>query len=298
MRTNKPNAYTASDTFTALLFCFALIALILLCIIVPVTGTFIKSLYRQVSYLPTRYVGFDNFSFLFSNSQFIYAVFFTLIFTCTAVVSESIIGLIFALLLNRSFPGRTILRALVLIPWAIPTIISAKIWKLVFDYSDGILNYILLATHLSSAKINFFASVSSAFVAILAAEIWKTTPFMVIIFLAGLQAIPQHLYQQAIIDGSRQAKRFLTITLPLIKPILIVALIFRTIDSLRIFDLIFVLTGGGPGGQTKSITMVGFEYYSNDLFGKGSAVSVISFLLVMFITVLYLRVGNFYKQIQ
>ncbi|MBD3321371.1 MAG: ABC transporter permease subunit, partial [Chitinivibrionales bacterium] len=122
---------------------------------------------------------------------------------------------------------------------------------------------------------------------------WKTTPFMVLIILAGLQAIPQEIYYQARIDGAGMVKRFFAITLILLKPVLIIALIFRTIDSLRIFDLVYVLTGGGPGGTTRTLSVLGFEHYLADSFGRGSAVSVATFMVVLAITLVYIKAGRF-----
>jgi multiple sugar transport system permease protein len=121
---------------------------------------------------------------------------------------------------------------------------------------------------------------------------------MTILLLAGLQAIPQELYAQARIDGAGALRRFFTITLPLIKPVLFIALIFRTIDSLRIFDLVYVLTGGGPGGSTRTLSLLGFEYFSNDRFGMGSAVSVMTFVLAFLFTFLYIRGGGFSRQLR
>lgn len=277
----------------ALLFLLPLVLIILLFIFLPVMGTFINSLYRDVSYLPRSFVGLAHYQEIFSSPEFWQALGFTLSFVFAAVAGEMLFGLIFALLLNENFPGRGLLRALVLIPWAIPTIISAKTWKLIYDYSYGIINHLLQASALVETKINWFGSGISAFWAIVIADVWKTTPFVVIILLAGLQGISEDLYKQARIDGSRLWGRFIKITLPLLAPVLAVSLIFRTIDTMRVFDLIYVLTGGGPGGETKSLSFLGYEYFRNDTFGLGSSISVIMFFISLIFTLFYLKIGRF-----
>ncbi|MBD3421858.1 MAG: ABC transporter permease subunit [Chitinivibrionales bacterium] len=285
------------QTALAYVFLVPSLALVAAFVLAPITGTFITSLYRDSSYLANKYVGIANFVAILGDEGFYQALGVTVMFTIVAVCFEAVIGLLFAILLHEQFAGRGALRALILIPWAIPTIISAKMWKLIFDYTYGILNVVLLDLGLIGDKVNWLGSSVAAFWCIIAAEVWKTTPFMVILLLAGLQAIPADLYQQARVDGAGVLKRFSSITLPLVKPVLLIALIFRTIDSLRIFDLIFVLTGGGPGGATKSLSMLGYEYFTADRFGLGSAVSLLMFGLACIFTLVYLRFGRFREQL-
>jgi multiple sugar transport system permease protein len=290
--------YETKEVINAYLFLLPLIGLVFAFVLFPVLATSFNSLFRDVTYLPREFVGFRNYADLFSNADFLRAMRFTLIFTLTAVILEAFLGMMFALLLNESFKGRGLLRTVVLIPWAIPTIVSAKIWKLIFDYTYGVLNFLVLTLGLSSDKINWLGSSIAAFWSLVIAEVWKTTPFMVLILLAGLQAIPRDVYKQAQVDGAGIGKRLWRITFPLIRPVLTIALIFRTIDSLRIFDLVYVLTGGGPGGATKTLSMLGFEYYSHDSFGRGSAVSVITFLIVFIVTLFYVRAGRFEESLK
>lgn len=285
--------YESREVLTAYLFLIPALFVIIAFVLIPVLGTFWGSLFRDVTYLPRKFIGIQNFLYVVGNADFWRALRFTLLFTVTAVILETFFGMLFALLLNETFKGRVFLRTIILIPWAIPTIVSAKVWKLIFDYTYGILNFLVVNLGFSGGKINWLGSSFAAFWSLITAEVWKTTPFVVIILLAGLQAIPQDLYRQAKIDGAGIFKRFRTITLKLIQPVLIIALIFRTIDSLRIFDLVYVLTGGGPGGSTKPLSMLGFEMYTNDLFGKGSAVSIITFCIVFLITIVYLKAGKF-----
>jgi len=286
------------EVVTAYLFLFPAIAVVIAFVLIPVAGTFINSFFRDVTYLPKKFIGVHNFGSILTDFDFWNAFRFTLLFTVVAVALETVCGLLFALLLNEHFKGRGMLRAVILIPWAIPTIISAKVWKLIFDYSYGVLNYCIVLLGISGDKINWMGTSFAAFWALIIAEVWKTTPFVVIILLAGLQAVPQEIYKQAQIDGAGMWKRFRAITLPVIRPVLLIALIFRTIDSLRIFDLVYVLTGGGPGSSTKTLSVIGFEMYTNDLFGKGSAVSVITFCVVFAITIAYLKIGKFKESLE
>jgi trehalose/maltose transport system permease protein len=281
------------ETRTALAYLAPILVFVTVFVLVPVIGTFVDSLFRDVSYEPRTFVGLQNFVTLARDGDFWRAFAFTLAFTAVAVALEGILGLGFALLLHQRFPGRTVLRALVLLPWAIPTIVAAKIWKLVFEYDYGVLNSLLAATGLATEKVHWLGTANGAFGALLVAEVWKTTPFVVVVLLAGLQAIPGELDRQARVDGARMFRRFFRITLPLLRPVLVVALVFRTIDSLRIFDLVYVLTGGGPGGRTDTLSLLGYEHFTNDRFGLGSAVAVVAFVLAFGVTLVYLRVGRF-----
>ncbi|MGD8399624.1 MAG: sugar ABC transporter permease [Bacillota bacterium] len=285
--------YEKTEVSAAYLFILPVLITVFVFILVPVIGTFWESLFRDVSFLPPKFLGWANYRQIFTKLEFWAALNFTLLFTGTAVFLELVFGLLFALVLNETFPGRGIFRAALLIPWAVPTVVSAKMWKLMFDYTYGIINNLLLGAGMADGRINWLGNSVSAFGALVIADVWKTTPFVAIILLAGLQAIPGELYQQAQVDGTGMAKVWRRITLPLLKPIITVALIFRTIDSLRIFDLIYVLTGGGPGGATRSLSFLGYQYFSNDRFGMGSTIAVIMFLIAFTITVIYIKFGKF-----
>lgn len=280
-----------SPTAQAWLFLSPVLVFMALFVVVPVAGTIVNALYRDVSYLPRVFVGMGNFRALLASRTLPAALTFTLLFTVAAVSLQTVLGVSFALLLHERFAGRTLLRTAILVPWALPTIVSGKTWKLIFDYSYGILNHLLLECGIIDQRINWLGTPGGALWSIVAAEVWKTTPFMVIIVLAGLQGLPRDIYQQARIDGAGMVRRLLTITLPLLRPVVAIALVFRTIDSLRIFDLVFVLTGGGPGGSTASLSMLGYEYFSNDRFGMGSAVSLLTFAVAFACTLVYLRLG-------
>ena len=291
---NQNHRFTGKgDVRSAWLFNLPLVLLTAAFILVPVGGTLLTSLQRDVTFLPDRFVGLQNYLRLFSDLHFWQSVRFTLLFVLVSVTLELGFGMTFALLLNENLPGRGLLRVIVLVPWAIPIAVSARVWQLVYNYEFGLFNYLVQHMGLSDNPVNWLGSSTGAFAAIVISDVWKTTPFMAIILLAGLSTIPQDLYRQAMVDGTHFVQRFRHITLPLLRPVIAVALLFRTIDAIRIFDLIYVLTGGGPGGATTSLSLFSFRYYVSGDFGYGSAISLIVFLVAGVLAVGYLRVGKF-----
>lgn len=219
------------------------------------------------------------------------AVWNTVRFTVIAVTLETVFGMIVALALNAEFRGRGIVRAAILIPWAIPTIVSAKMWAWMLNDQFGIINDILLDLGLISEAIAWTASPDTAMIAVIIVDVWKTTPFMALLILAGLQMIPNDIYEAAKIDGVHPLKVFWRITLPLVRPALMVAIIFRCLDSLRIFDLIYVLTPNNA--QTKSMSVFAREYlFDFDKFAYGSAASTLLFLVIAVITVVTIVAGR------
>jgi multiple sugar transport system permease protein len=290
--------YEKKEVRSAWLFLAPLLLVVGVFILLPVIGTFLNSLYLDVSFLPKQFVGLRNYADLLGSLDFWQSLRFTLAYTVAAVVLEGFFGVVFALLLNETFKGRGFLRVVILIPWAIPTIVSARTWQLIYEYNYGIMNYLVMQLGLAPERINWMGTEFGAFWALVFADVWKTTPFVVLILLAGLQAIPEDLYQQAKVDGAGLFRRFYKITLPILKPVLIIALIFRTIDSLRMFDLVYVLTGGGPGGSTQTLSYLGFAAFANDNFGMGSTVSIVTFMISFAITLVYLRAGKFSEQLK
>ena len=219
------------------------------------------------------------------------AVWNTVRFSIVSVVFETIFGLIVALVLNAEFRGRALVRAAILIPWAIPTIVSAKMWAWMLNDQFGIINDILLNMGLISERIAWTANVDTAMTAVLIVDIWKTTPFMALLILAGLQMVPRDIYEAARIDGVHPVKVFFKITLPLIKPALMVAIIFRMLDALRIFDLVYVLTPNSAATKTMSVisreNMIDF-----DKFAYGAAQSTLLFAIIAIVVSLYIWLGR------
>lgn len=219
------------------------------------------------------------------------AVYNTVWFTVISVTLETVIGLVVALVLNAEFKGRGLVRAAILIPWAIPTIVSAKMWAWMMNDQFGILNDIFIRLGLIDAPIAWTASPDTAMIAVLIVDTWKTTPFMSLLILAGMQMVPNDIYEAARIDGINPVKVFWRVTLPLIRPALMVAVIFRGLDALRIFDLIYVLT---PNNE-RTISMSVFarqNLFEFDKFAYGSAASTCLFLIIAVITILYIYLGR------
>ncbi len=219
------------------------------------------------------------------------AVWNTFRFAIISVSIETVLGLLVALVLNAEFKGRALVRAAILIPWAIPTIVSAKLWAWMFNDQFGMINDLLMNLGLISQKIAWTANVDTAMYAVLIVDIWKTTPFMALLCLAGLQMIPRDMYEAAKIDGIHPIKVFFKVTLPLVKPALMVAVIFRLLDALRIFDLIYVLTPNSSA--TKTMSVISRENLIDfDKFAYGSAQSTLLFLIIALSVVLYIWLGR------
>ncbi|KQV28406.1 sugar ABC transporter permease [Rhizobium sp. Root1203] len=215
----------------------------------------------------------------------------TLKFTVLSVAIETTLGLIVALVLNAQFAGRGIVRAAILIPWAIPTIVSAKMWAWMLNDQFGILNDILLGLGLISQKIAWTANPDTAMIAVLIVDVWKTTPFMALLILAGLQMVPADIYEAAKIDGVNPVKVFWRLTLPLVRPAIMVAVIFRMLDAMRIFDLIYVLTPNNAKTKTMSV-MARENLFDFDKFAYGATASTVLFLIIATVTVLYIWLGR------
>lgn len=215
----------------------------------------------------------------------------TLRFALYSVSFEAVFGMIVALVLNAEFKGRGIVRAAILVPWAIPTIVSAKMWSWMLNDQFGILNDLGMKLGLLSQKVAWTANSDTAMTAVLIVDIWKTTPFMALLILAGLQMVPKDIYEAADIDGVHPIKQFYRITLPLVRPALMVAIIFRLLDALRIFDLIYVLTPNSDATKTMSV-MARENLFDFDKFAYGSAMSTMLFLIIAILTILYIWLGK------
>ncbi|MGV1905429.1 carbohydrate ABC transporter permease [Agrobacterium cavarae] len=215
----------------------------------------------------------------------------TVKFTIVSVSLETVLGLIVALVLNAEFKGRGFVRAAILIPWAIPTIVSARMWSWMLNDQFGILNDMMLSLGLISQKIAWTANPETAMTAVLIVDVWKTTPFMALLILAGLQMVPKDMYEAAKVDGIHPIKVFWRVTLPMIRPALMVAVIFRMLDAMRVFDLIYILTPNNA--QTRTLSVLAREnLFDFDKFAYGAAVSTMLFLIIASITIVYMWLGR------
>ena len=239
----------------------------------------------------SAFAGLRNYADLFSAHQFVPALVRTLGFTVVSVAVETAIGLGIALALNRPFRGRGIVRAAVFIPWAVPTVVSAELWKTMFDPQSGFVNYILAHLHLPLATTTWLDGTWTAWTAILVADAWRNTPFMAIVLLAGLQVIPRDIYEAAKIDGASAWQTFRRLTLPLLMPALLVALIFRTLSSFLIFDVVYIMTGGGPGTSTTVLSVLNYQAFLDDFnYGYGGAIAVAMVIMALIIAGAYQRI--------
>jgi multiple sugar transport system permease protein len=221
------------------------------------------------------------------SSEFWSATRVTFIFTIASVVLETIIGLAMALAMHSAFKGQGLLRTVVLVPWAVLTVVTAIMWRTIFDPNLGFVNQLLGTTTV------WLGEEPQALMVMIFADVWKTAPFMALLLLAGLQVIPGEIYEAAKVDGANMWQRFQKITLPLLMPALLVALIFRTLDALRAFDLPKVLTNGANDTTTLSL-IAQRTFQENRLYGEGSALSILTFIIVMAVSFAYIRLvgGN------
>jgi len=241
-----------------------------------------------------KWSGFDNFSGkhgLIHDKVWWQAVKNTLWFTLLTVSIETVLGTVVALVLTRTFPGRGLVRAAVLVPWAIPTVVSAKMWSWMLNDQFGIINHMLLSLGVIHSPRAWTADPDLLMTSVVMVDVWKTTPFMALLILAALQMLPKECYEAAQIDGVHPVKVFFKVTLPLIRPALMVAVIFRALDAIRIFDLVYVLTGTTESTMTMSVyarqQLIDFQQV-----GYGSAASTFLFFIVALLTVLYVVIGR------
>jgi ABC-type sugar transport system permease subunit len=277
----------------AWLFVAPALGVILLVALFPLGWTVWESLHLhdlRMPWLGKPFIGLANYSEILSDGRFWGAMGRTMFFTIASVSLELALGLFLALAMDRSFRGRGLVRAATLVPWAIPTVVAALLWRFIFEAEAGIANAVLIDIGLLDEPVVWLIRSGTAWIPVILADVWKTTPFVALLLLAGLQNIPRDLYEAAAIDGASERWQLRHITLPLLKPAILVALIFRTLDAFRVFDLIYVLTGGGPGTATEPIALYTFTTLLQNLrFGYGSAMSVIIFLVTFALAMLYIR---------
>jgi trehalose/maltose transport system permease protein len=235
---------------------------------------------------PVEFVGLDNYRFLIDDTIFRDSVILTVKFTVITVVFEFVLGMIIALVVNSGFKGRGVMRAVMLVPWAIPTVISAQMWKWMYNDIFGVINDALQRLHIIDQGVAWISQPSTALASVAAVDIWKTTPFVALLLLAGLQVIPTELYEAANVDGVSKWHQFWRITFPLLMPAILVTLIFRTLDALRVFDVFYVFFGNRPDTQTMAIYDQSTIVTTGDV-GYGAAISVAIFLIIGLFVVIY-----------
>lgn len=282
-----------SDNTLALLLITPPITFLLLFTLYPIIRVFWMSLH-QISvtqpWLGTPFVGFDNYIQAFHDTRFWHSTGFTIAFSLLTVIVEVVFGLFLAIIANKTFPFRNFIRAAILFPWALPTVLNALTWKWMFNSDYGLFNGMLLQWGLIDKPINWLGDAKLAFVSICVVSIWKTASFMAIILLGGLQSIPSDIYEAAEIDGASRVQSFFMLTLPLLRNVIMVSLVLRTLGSLQAFDLMYGLTNGGPGNATESLPMYIHTTAFVDMeWGYGSALGVLLFLIIFLITALNVK---------
>ncbi len=241
--------------------------------------------------IESNFSGGTNFVNLIRDSRFWRDTLHTVLFTVCSVTIEFVLGMLLALIMDKAMRGIGIIRTIGLIPWAIPTAVSAMMWSYLYDSNSGIVSHVFTVLGLLGAPEEMLLTSSGAMVAALIADIWKTTPYMALLLLAGLQVIDRGLYESASIDGATPIKTFFKITLPLMKPSIMVALLFRTLDAFRVYDLIAILTSGGPGGGTETLSVYAYKVmFEQGRYGYGSAVVVGMFVFVAVIAFVYVKI--------
>jgi multiple sugar transport system permease protein len=256
--------------------------LIGLVFVYPALRTFGLSFFRQdlANAFHAQFIGLTNFKRLAGDSRLIASFRVTAVFTIVSVTLEFALGLILALSANRLLRGQDAVRTILLIPWTLPTAVIAVLWAWIFNDQFGVINAILLRLKILTGPVSWLATAPGAMTAIIIADVWKTVPFVFIILLAGMQSIPKELYEAIEIDGGNAWAKFRFVTWPAISPFTFIALIFRAIQAFAIFDLVYVMTGGGPGGGTETLSIYIYQTFMRYLdFGYGSAMSVVIVLL-------------------
>ncbi|MBW2272921.1 MAG: sugar ABC transporter permease [Deltaproteobacteria bacterium] len=279
------------DTRFAWLLCAPALLVILAFAFLPLAWTIWDSLHLHDLRMPWRgrpFVGFANYAEALAVPRFWQALAHTAFFAVVSVALELLLGLLLALGLHQLRFGRGPARTAALLPWAIPTVVSALLWRFLFDGSASPANATLAGFGVEPRA--WFSDAMLAWVPIILADVWKTTPFVALLLLAGLQNIDDALEEAARVDGAGAWRRFVHVTLPCLRPALLVALVFRLLDAFRVFDLIYVLTTGGPGSATEPIALLAFQTLFEELrFGYGAALSILLFAVTSLLAFVYIR---------
>jgi len=267
------------------------LAIVALVSVFPIAWTFWESLHLddlQMPWLGRPLIGLDNYRELMTDRRFWSAVGHTAFFAATSVALELAAGLALALLLDRIVRGRQFIRTVVVLPWAIPTVVAALVWRFIFESPGGLASAGLV--RFGIVPPTWFADEWAAWIPLVLADVWKTTPFVALLLLAGLQNIDRTLYEAADVDGATSWQQFTGITLPLLTPAIAVAALFRLLDAFRVFDVVFVMTAGGPGTATETVALYSFSTLLQHLrFGYGSALSIFTFAVTFALALIAIR---------
>jgi trehalose/maltose transport system permease protein len=289
--TTPTSSWAKSRERLAWLFCAPAVIAVLIVAIYPLFRTvYLSFTNANISIArETSWVGLRNYERLWNDDQWWESLLNTVVFTVASVGFETLLGIIIALTIHSNFKGRGLVRTSMLVPWAIPTIVSAQMWKWMYHDVFGVVNdFFGVKLGIMNPDTALLANPTTALFAIVAVDIWKTTPFMALLILAGLQVIPGDIYESSNIDGASKVRQFFDMTLPLLKPALLVALIFRTMDAFRVFDVIYVMSGNNT--DTMSVAIYTQQTIFQEFFlGRGSAAAVVIFLIIAAFVIVYTR---------
>lgn len=236
------------------------------------------------------FMGLENYVQILTNGKFWQSIGITLYFCVVSIALQIVLGIMVSMLLNQKFMGRGLVRALILLPWAVPTIVNANLWNWILNSNYGILNRLLMKTGLIVEGIPWLSEGKLALNMIILADTWRMLPLVVVMLLAGLQTVSQSVLEATIVDGAGRWKRFCHVYFPVLKPMLLVILVLRTIQAIRVFDIIYVLTKGGPANKTMVISFYSyFETFNYLNYGKGSAIAMLIAILTLILALIYFR---------
>ena len=276
-----------------LIFVLPAFIFVIFILFIPTLNTTIISFtnYSFIKGTSTNFNGIHNYASIFKDDEFVQSLLNTFLFTGVTVFFELLFGLLLALAINRSFAFRGLMRTTILFPWMLPTALNAIVWRWLYNSDFGFFNNFLRALHIITKPINWLGTIHMAMNSMMFVAIWKTSSFMALIMLTGLQTISKELYEASRIDGANRWQVLFRITLPLLVPSILVALLFRSMDAFRAFELPFALTQGGPAGTTQTLSLYGYRQFFQFLkFNTGSAVSVVQFVLILILGLFYMRI--------
>ncbi|MGH3107378.1 MAG: carbohydrate ABC transporter permease [Rubrobacter sp.] len=277
---------------TALILLLPSLVVVFGIILYPLLRTLYISLFDVNSVFPGSYpfVGLGNYMEALGRTEFWAAILRTAYFTLSTTLLEVVLGILLGLLLNVEFRGRWLLRSIVILPWALPTVVNGAMWRWIFNPAYGALNALLTQLHIIPEYRSWLGTPWMALNMVVVADVWKMTPLAAFFILAALQTIPRELYEAAWVDGAGRLRAFFSITLPLLVPTIVIILVLRTMEAFKVFDIIYVMTRGGPADGTQTIAYYTYvEAFSNQLFGYGAALAYVIALFILFFAIIYMR---------
>jgi multiple sugar transport system permease protein len=294
------SSFWRAESARNVLFCLPAAILLGLVVVYPILRTTILSLFhlKLATQFRPEFAGPENFVRLLFDSRFHDSLKVTGVFTAVSVALEFGIGLLLALAANALIRGKSLVRTILLVPWTLPTAIIAVLWTWIFNDQYGVLNTLLMKTGITKEAIPWLAGPHTAMAAIVMADVWKTVPFVFLVLLAGLQNVPRELHEAVEMDGGGAWAKFKYVTWPHLLPFVFISVIFRIIQAFAVFDLVYVMTGGGPGGGTETVSLYSYQTYMRYLdFGYGSTL-VLATVLILALTafVLYTFLHRRYER--